>query len=53
MGVGEIRSLEIAPRVLTAYASRQASGDWAEWARANRADNDLLIQVMQWAETTR
>lgn len=42
---GEINRMLLADRIIRAYASRRASGDWGKWAAANPNDDALLVHV--------
>jgi len=42
LGVSEIAKMEASQRVVGAYVDRQKSQNWAEWAKQNPADAELL-----------
>lgn len=47
LGANEMRRLELAENVLRAYQSREASTDWAAWARDNEGAATLLDRAIK------
>jgi hypothetical protein len=50
LGAGEIRRMNLANSIVTAYRSWSQSDNWAKWREDNPAAGDLLDQARQIAE---
>lgn len=43
----EVRAMRMADNIRNAFQMREASDDWAEWAKANPDLNDLLNEAIR------
>ena len=47
LGYKEIKRMVLAENVLKAYESRSSSSSWADWAKENPGQADLLAEAVK------